>query len=96
MRGVRLGLVGAFAKPLSGLAGFASKVSEGIGSEAKKVVVATQEQSGAPASGLRTRQPRLLADGLLRPYPRVPPVLSLEEDAPGEGRAEGPPGRGRP
>ena len=78
VRGVGLGLAGLIAKPLSGVAGFASKVTEGIGSEAKKVVVATQEVGGA-GPVLRLRQPRLLADGVLRPYQRSPPAVVLNE-----------------
>lgn len=72
-RGVALGIAGAFAKPLSGFAGFASKVTEGIGSEAKRFTPAAQEAAQANRQGamlLRVRQPRWLADGVLRPYPR--------------------------
>ena len=49
-----------------------------MGSEAKKVVVATQEVGGA-GPVLRLRQPRLLADGVLRPYQRSPPAVVLNE-----------------
>ena len=79
VRGFGLGLAGAFAKPISGIAGFASKVAEGVGSEAKKVVVATQQQGTAGAQ-LRVRQPRLLADGVLRAYQRTPPEIEEVDD----------------
>ena len=81
VRGLGLGLAGAFAKPMSGLAGFASKLAEGVGSEAKKVVQATQLDGGLHTGPrLRVRQPRLLADGILRPYQRTPPCLEPDDD----------------
>lgn len=74
-KGLGRGLIGVFAKPLSGMAAFASKTTEGIASEARRIAAG----SAAMRYNLRMRQPRSLAqDGVLRPYPPVPPLLELE------------------
>ena len=76
--GVARGVVGVPTKLFAGFAGFGAKVAEGAQAEAKKVVVATQD-SAAHVLVLRVRQPRLLADGVLRPYQRAPPVLAISQ-----------------
>jgi vacuolar protein sorting-associated protein 13A/C len=76
IKGVGAGIVGVAFKPLSGVAGFLSKVTEGIGAEAKKLTPEAREAARAQRLVLlRVRQPRALLDGVLRPYRRLPPVL---------------------
>jgi hypothetical protein len=77
--GLGKGVVGLFAKPLSGMAGLANKVTEGIGSEAKKLTNLTASEVGMQGL-LRLRQPRDLYDGVLRIYPREPPLVLSEAD----------------
>ena len=77
MRGVGLGIAGAFAKPLSGFAGFASKVTEGVGAEARKLTPRALE-AATMGPLLRVRQPRMLYDGVLRPYQRNPPLILVD------------------
>ena len=58
--------------------GFASKLTEGLGSEAKRLAASTIDTGeGADRRfvALRVRQPRAMHDGVLRPYPRAPPPL---------------------
>ena len=104
-KGVGLGIAGMFAKPVSGMAGFASKVTEGMGAEAKKLTPgAIEAHRAGQLSLLRIRQPRRMADGVVRPYPRTPLRVvetSLEEmmegvaeEEEGEGGEEPPGERG--
>jgi len=79
MVGLGKGVVGLLAKPLSGVAGMASKVTEGLGSEAKKLTTTSMEAAWR-FSALRIRQPRLLWDGVLRNYPREPPLKLSSAD----------------
>lgn len=78
VKGMGRGAFGLFLKPVSGVAGFASKVSEGLSSEAKKFTPRAIEAAAAQVTNtLRVRQPRMIVDGILRPYPRRSP-LALE------------------
>ena len=75
VRGVGRGLVGAVTKPISGVAGFASKWTEGIASDAKKLTPDAQRKL-TTARLLRVRQPRqLTAEGVLRSYARTPSLV---------------------
>ena len=83
--GVGMGVLGLLTKPVSGVAGFASKLSEGLGSEAKKIAANTIDtgETDRHFVALRVRQPRWMPDGVLRPYPRQAPLmLAPEEEEP--------------
>ena len=88
VRGVGLGLAGVLPKFASGIAGFASKVTEGMGAEAKRYTPGALEADRiGRLSVLRIRQPRLLADRVLRAYPRTPPLRSANLGAEAEQQA---------
>jgi len=79
VKGIGHGLLGVVAKPLSGVATLASKTSEGMASEARRMVMSEDKPFQ-----MRVRQPRALgADGneVLLPYPRAPLLLSVESPA---------------
>ena len=77
VKGLGTGLVGIVAKPLSGVAAFASKTTEGIANDAKKV---TTTGSRELQLQMRVRQPRVIgSDGVLCAYPRTPPLEVLIE-----------------
>lgn len=81
MNGLGRGLVGAVTKPVAGVAGFASKWSEGIASDAKKLTPDGMREARM-SRVLRVRQPRLMsAEGVLCAYPPTPadlPTFELE------------------
>ena len=78
VKGLGTGLAGVFAKPISGVAAFASKTTEGIANDAKKV---TTTGSRELQLQMRVRQPRVIgSDGVLCAYPRTPPLEVLIEN----------------
>ncbi|KAL3928092.1 MAG: hypothetical protein SGPRY_002540 [Prymnesium sp.] len=81
VNGLGRGLVGAVTKPVAGVAGFASKWSEGIASDAKKLTPDGMREARM-SRVLRVRQPRLMsAEGVLCAYPPTPadlPTFELE------------------
>ena len=70
VKGVGHGLLGAALQPLSGIATLASKTTQGMASDARRVVVAGNRQR--EWTQMRVRQPRQLGvDMALLPYPPV-------------------------
>ena len=71
--GVGRGLRGLFTKPLSGVAVFTVKATEGVASDVMRVTHAQTVDEH-----VRMRQPRLMIGSTqharLLPYPRIPPV----------------------
>lgn len=81
VRGAGLGLAGVFPKAVSGLAGFASKVSEGVGASAKRYTPgAVEAERLGRLSTLRVRQPRVFGDRIVRFYPRDMRLHVIEEE----------------
>ncbi len=80
--GIGQGIGGLLPKVMSGVAGFASKASEGMSAGAKQYTPGARQAAKhiGRAGKLRVRQPRLLQDGVLRPYPRSPPIITLEDE----------------
>jgi len=73
VKGIGHGLLGAVAKPLSGVATLASKTSEGVASEARRLVLMGDKSK--EWLQMRVRQPRVLGPShMLLPYPRMPPI----------------------
>ena len=76
-RGVGRGLVGVVTKPITGLAGLASKATEGLASDAR--MIAPGRRSLQQQLLLRMRQPRLIGpDNVLLAYPRNLPSLRID------------------
>ena len=75
VNGLGRGLVGAVTKPVAGIAGFTSKWTEGLASDAKKLTPDAMK-AAQQTRVLRVRQPRRIAiDGVMRTYARTPPLL---------------------
>jgi len=86
VKGLGRGLLGAAAKPLSGVASLVSKTAEGLAADAKDFA----SRGDKAFLKMRVRQPRLIGpDRVLLPYPRMPPLLKLK--AGGDGVTAGAP-----
>ena len=67
-------MLGAVAKPLSGVATLASKTSEGMASDARRYIVMGDKSK--EWLQMRVRQPRAMgANNTLLPYPRTPLIM---------------------
>ena len=87
-KGIGKGLIGVVAKPLSGLATFTAKVSEGAAGDMRQLTPSTRKKKQADNDVLQARQPRDVGrDLILLPYPQRSHATSAAAEAASPGAA---------